>query len=95
MSINIAFYGSECFDLLHYVSRVLKACNISSIMIDWSADQSLYNSVPNPGIQENEVIDYPREGQYRAILGEWQKSLLRSAAGCQPLTADVPITAPS
>lgn len=58
MSINIAFYGSECFDLLHYVSRVLKACNISSIMIDWSADQSLYNSVPNPGIQENEVIDY-------------------------------------
>ena len=56
MSINIAFYGSECFDLLHYVSRVLKACNISSIMIDWSADQSLYNSVPNPGIQENEVI---------------------------------------
>ena len=37
----------------------------------------------------------PREGRYRAILGEWQKSPLRSAAGCQPLTADVPITAPS
>ena len=58
MSINIAFYGSKCFDLLHYVSRVLKACNISSIMIDWSVDQSLYKSIPNPGIQENEVIDY-------------------------------------
>lgn len=58
MSINIAFYGSKCFDLLHYVSRVLKACNISSIMIDWSVDQSLYKSVPNPGIQENEVINY-------------------------------------
>ena len=27
-------------------------------MIDWSVDQSLYKSIPNPGIQENEVIDY-------------------------------------
>ena len=37
----------------------------------------------------------PREGRYRAILGEWRRSPLRSAAGCQPLTADAPITAPS
>ena len=29
----------------------------------------------------------PREGRYRAILGEWRKSPLRSAAGCQPLNS--------
>jgi len=46
---------------------------------------------PPAGIQTR----LPREGRYRAILGEWQKSPLRSAAGCQPLTADVPVTAPS
>ena len=49
------------------------------------------SSEPPAGIQTR----LPREGRYRAILEEWQKPLLRSAAGCQPLTADVPITDPS
>ena len=48
MSKKCGFFGAECFDLIHYLSRILKAMHAKVLIVDQSDDRSLETSVPLP-----------------------------------------------
>ena len=61
MAIKIGFYGAECYDLLQYVSRVLKSFKYKVLMIDQSVDKGLESTIPIPeGLKKDigVVLDY-------------------------------------
>lgn len=59
MAIKVGFYGAECYDLIHYVSRTLYHMDVGSILLlDISANQSLTCSIPYPEGYTDDEIDY-------------------------------------
>lgn len=48
MASKIGFYGAECYDTIHYLSRILKCMNYHVLLIDRSLDRSLQSSIPLP-----------------------------------------------
>lgn len=82
MAIKISFMGERCYDLIHYISRIIYHMGNKVLLIDQSArdDRSLECSIPIPvGIEEGHTVDYsgvsysPKyfekyEGEYDYIL---------------------------
>lgn len=61
MSKKCGFFGAECYDLIHYMARILHAMHAKVLIVDQSDDRSLETSVPLPSgyrIELDHVVDY-------------------------------------
>lgn len=60
MAIRIAFCGEKCFDLIHYISRILYKLGKSTLLVDLSPqnDRSLEKSINiPPGMIQGHTVD--------------------------------------
>lgn len=59
MAIKVNFSGVPCYDFIQYVARVLYCSGYSVLLVDFSNDRSLEESIPIPsGILQGHTIDY-------------------------------------
>lgn len=74
MSTKIGFYGIEAFDIIQYLSRVMKHLGKKVLLVDQSAEKALMHSVSMPA----EFMD---KADYRGIgfLNDWLKEELNRA----------------
>lgn len=54
----VAFVGIESYDLIHYLSRLIRKLGGKSLLVDYSDSRSLAHTINNPLVPDGEIVDY-------------------------------------